>query len=84
LGERYGFRSPLLCIIKEQQKIDTMKNNRSLIAIAVLLTASAVYLTLQLVAVTERTQVIEEKIRDASSIEISQDLELDFFASITE
>jgi hypothetical protein len=84
LGDKSEFESQLLCIIKEELTIDTMKNNRSLIALAVLLTASAIFLTFQLVAVTERTQAIEEKLENASSIELSQDLQLEFFASLTE
>lgn len=84
MGDKSEFESQLLCIIKEELTIDTMKNNRSLIALAVLLTASAIFLTFQLVAVTERTQAIEEKLENASSIELSQDLQLEFFASLTE
>lgn len=61
-----------------------MKNNKSLIALALLLMASAIFLTTQLIAVTERTQAIEEKLKDASGIEISQELHLNFFTSLTE
>lgn len=61
-----------------------MKNNKSLIALALLLMASAIFLTTQLIAVTERTQAIEEKLKDASGIELSQELHLNFFTSLTE
>ncbi|MFY0673548.1 MAG: hypothetical protein JXQ87_09085 [Bacteroidia bacterium] len=60
-----------------------MKNNRSLIALAVLLTASAIFLTVQLVTVTEKTQAIEEKLNDASSLKLSAEAELEFFAVLS-